>query len=514
MNKYLRGIVNLLDIRHRLGEAQAMTRLYSAAKSSRGNIGWDTTPTTHNYELRVSNRILRARARDMCRNNGYGKNFLSIARKNIVGPKGIKLQARAKFLTGVLNTTLNDRVEAAFKDWGKRQYASVSGKLSWVEYQNLFVTQLFRDGEVLIRIKRGADNPYGFSMKFIDVSYLDETYNETLATGNRVLMSVEVDEDDVPVAYWLTTPASDYWVRQQARHNRIRVPASEMLHIFMIKEDESEARGLTWFHTALVESKDLYGYKFGVINSARTAAYAFGFLKPPESDGGGYDGTDDQNEPLNVQIDPLSINELPAGYEFSQFDPKQPTQNHAEFYKSILYDVAASLETNYTTLTGDLSDVNYSSIRAGKLDEQDLWKCLQVWMGERFCNEIYNIWLEEAVLAGGVELANPQQLANLRMPNWQPRGWSWVDPQKEVRAKIEALDNNLTTLTDELAAQGIDIEDHFKTIEKEREMAAKYGITLGAPEPEDEDPDEEKEPTGDNDQSYTNGQDGLSIEFN
>jgi len=287
-----------------------------------------------------------------------------------------------------------------------------------------------------------------------------------------------------------------------------------MLHTFMIKEDESEARGLTWFHTALVESKDLYGYKFGVINSARTAAYAFGFLKPPESDGGGYDGTDDQNEPLNVQIDPLSINELPAGYEFSQFDPKQPTQNHAEFYKSILYDVAASLETNYTTLTGDLSDVNYSSIRAGKLDEQDLWKCLQVWMGERFCNEIYNIWLEEAVLAGGVELANPQQLANLRMPNWQPRGWSWVDPQKEVRAKIEALDNNLTTLTDELAAQGIDIEDHFKTIEKEREMAAKYGITLGAPEPEDEDPDEEKEPTGDNDQSYTNGQDGLSIEFN
>ena len=464
--------------RKKAEEAKAMKRLYAGAKSSRGNIGWINQPTSQNYELRTSLALLRARAREMCRNNGYGKNFLSILRKNVIGPTGIKLQCRAKFnTTGKLNSVLNDTVEAAFREWGHMKYASMSGKLNWVDQQNLFISQLARDGEVLVRVIRGANNKFGFSLKFIDVSYLDETFNEVMQNGNRVIMSVEVDVHDRPVAYWLTTPSTELWGQGQSQRKRIRVPASEMIHAYFIREDEAESRGLTWFHTTLVESKDLHGYKFGVISSARTAAYAFGFLRPPDNDLGDYDGTDDKGRPLNVQIDPLSINELPAGYELQQFDPKQPTQNHAEFYKSILYDVAASLETNYTTLTGDLSDVNYSSIRAGKLDEQDLWRCLSGWVSDHFCQPVYEMWLQEAFLHGALDIA-VRSYNDAKEANWQPRGWNWVDPAKEASAKVISMKNNLSTLTDELAERGKDIEEHFKTLKRERELAEKYGIDL------------------------------------
>jgi capsid protein len=61
---------------------------------------------------------------------------------------------------------------------------------------------------------------------------------------------------------------------------------------------------------------------------------------------------------------------------------------------------------------------------------------------------------------------------------WNPRGWRYVDPQKEIGADVEGLANNIKTLTGVLAEQGIDIIDHFETIKQERELAKKYGIDL------------------------------------
>ena len=57
-----------------------------------------------------------------------------------------------------------------------------------------------RDGEFLCRFI-DANNPFGFALKFYDVAYLDETYNEVLKSGNRIVMSVEVNAYDRPVAY-------------------------------------------------------------------------------------------------------------------------------------------------------------------------------------------------------------------------------------------------------------------------------------------------------------------------
>ena len=452
-----------------------LRRHYAGARVSRLNSGWTTTPTSANYEFRIGLRILRARARELARNNSHFKKFLTMVRSNVIGPRGIQLQVRAK-KGKELDEKLNQRIEDAFADWSNKENCSASGKLSFLDAQNLFVTQLARDGEVLVqKVRKG---PYGFQLKFIDVSYLDETYNEELTNGNRVIMSVEVDSDERPVAYYLTTPTYEYNYYRE-RVTRVRVPAEEIIHAFLIFDDETQVRGVTWFHAAMLDAKNLGGYKEGVITSARAAASTFGLLMEENPDETELTDEDDDGNRRQIEMDvsPLSINHIPPGFRFEQFDPKQPTQNHDRFYKSILLDLATGLDVHYFNLTGDMEAVNYSSARVGLAEERDVWRTIQAFVIHHFCRDVYREWTREAWLAGRLAVT-ARQFAEIQNPLWRARGWSYVDPQKEIAANTEALSNKLASWTEVLAEQGRDIVEHFETLEYEQQLAKKYKIDL------------------------------------
>lgn len=488
----------LLEEKRALAKKIETKRRYEGARINRLESGWTTNPTGGNYEMRLGLRALRARAREMARNNSHFKKFLTMVRSNVIGPNGIQLQSRARIADGSLNTELNKRVEEAFWEWSFKENCTASGKLDFLGCQNLFVMQLARDGEVLIKKISGADNPFGFALKFIDVSYLDENYNEELTSGNRVIMSVEVDRNDKPVAYYLTTPASEYIFKGRERLIRVRVPATEIIHAFLTYDDETQTRGVTWFHTALIDAKHLQGYKRGVITSAEVAAYNFGMLIKKDGGENDYGGEDDEGNAKDIEMDvsPLSMNIISEDYDFKQFDPKQPTQNHSEFYKSMSMDLAVGLDVNYFNLMGDMESVNYSSARVGLNEERDNWRGLQAFVITHFCREVFHEWARSAWLAGKLKLA-AKEFKEIKNPMWRARGWSYIDPQKEIRSKAEALDNNLTTYTDEYAEQGKDFAEVLETIKSEREQAAKMGVDLrtaekAAADKPGEEPDEDE----------------------
>lgn len=475
-------------------------RSYKAAKINRLNSGWVTEPTTANRVIKQDLRVLRARAREMARNSSHFRKFLAMARTNIVGPKGLQLQGRARLADGSLNGPLNKRIEEAWWNWTHQETCTASMRLDWRAVQRLFVTYLIRDGEALVRHVEDKKNPFGYSVRLIDPSYLDEEYSATLPNGNRVIMSVEIDDFDRPVAYYLTTPPSDLLFSRKKKRKRTRVPASEIEHAFLVYDDESQVRGVTWFHAAMLDAKNLAGYNDGVITSARTAAMSMGFLER-ESDETEFEGYEDEegNElPVEIDISPVTFNELPAGYKLAQFDPKQPTQNHAAFVNTILRDVATGLGVNFFSLTGDLSKVNYSSARVGLGEERDVWRELQDFVGTHLCRPVYHRWLRAATLRKAIELS-PEEYLEAQNPMWRGRGWRYIDPQKEVNANVLALENNLISLTEVLAEQGVDIQDHFETIKRERELAQEYGIelTYGGSKATDTAADEEDETVDD-----------------
>lgn len=452
---------------------------YAAAKTVRTNANWSVVPTGANYNMRATLAILRARARQGSRDNGHFKKFLSLTRSNIIGPAGIQLQANARGMDGKLNVVVNRKVEEAFRLWTMRETCTVSGRLDWLGVQRLVVTQLARDGEFLIETV-AADNPFGFSLRVWDVNWLDETYSDTLPNGNRVIMSIEVNDDNRPIAYWLTTPASEINYTNRRSRTRTRVPAENIIHGFLTFDDESQVRGVTWFAAALIDAKNLQGYREGVILSARAAANTFAVITSEAGDDEPYDGADDdEGNPMVPEIDvsPLGVTYLRDGQKMEQFDPKQPTQNHSAFVKSIETDLAAALDVPYFLLSGDMEAVNFSSSRVGLDDARDIWRGLQDFMSTTLCRPVFHRWAREAFLSGKLKLS-ARDFAQIQNPEWRPRGWKYIDPTKDISADVDRLRNRLTTPSQILAEQGIDYVTHLERWKADKDLALEYDIDI------------------------------------
>jgi lambda family phage portal protein len=148
----------------------------------------------------------------------------------------------------------------------------------------------------------------------------------------------------------------------------------------------------------------------------------------------------------------------------------------------MLREVAAGTGVSYESLSRDYSQSNYSSSRLALLDDRDLWKMLQQWFIRNFREPLHREWLHMAMLVGaipGISLTEyALDRAKFEAARFKPRGWSWVDPTKEVAAAKEALKAGFTTRADVISAtaDGRDIEDIDRQRVRELDDEKKLGL--------------------------------------
>lgn len=197
-----------------------------------------------------------------------------------------------------------------------------------------------------------------------------------------------------------------------------------------------------------------------------------------------------------MEAEPGTFEQLPAGMSFQEFDPSHPTTAFKDFEKAMLRGIASGLNVSYASLSNDLESVNYSSIRQGSLDERDHWRSSQRWLIDHFCRPIYLAWLEEALARQAVPLP-VRKRDKWQSVEFHPRGWQWIDPQKEVAANVEAVKNGFKSLADVMAEQGRDGEDTLNRLAIEKEMAQGLGLNLQLGEAKDAMPEVTEEYDGD-----------------
>lgn len=457
-------------------------RSYLAGRRNRLNNNWPTLQTSPRGDVYRGLRNMRARMRFLARNSDHFKKFLAMYCNNVAGPYGMKLQ-----VTGGSDAQ-HKEIETKFKAWAHREFASVSHRLSFTQILRRAATTHARDGEVLIREIYGT-NKFGYALKFYDVAWLDETYNDTRPGGNRVIMSVEVDANDRPVAYWLSPPVSDIGVFRNQERTRTRVPAEEIHHLYF-PDDENSAddtltRGVPLGHTA---SNTLFRLDLtdeANLVSLQAGASKMGFFTRIQNDGDEGDSpegtdlgeSDKPTKPLINHFEAGTFEELPEGVDFKPFDPGFPNQAHEPFAKYMLRRIASGLGVFYNSLAGDLSDVNLSSIRAGLLEERLMWKACQEFYVEHLCRRVFINWLKSAVLAGAVNI-RPRDLDLFSEPTFQPVRWPLTDPLKDIQTQRLAIEAGLGTVTRFLGEQGEDLEETFEERRKELELAKNKGVPL------------------------------------
>ena len=428
-------------------------------------------------EIKPSLRVLRDRCREISRNHPYAKRYLQIMSTNVVGANGVRIQVRKRNDDNSLDSVGNRIIEQAWQAWGRAGFCTVDGRVSWVQAQRLFMETLARDGEVLIqKIKNPAGNPFGFSLKFLEADYLDEGYDARLNNGNEVRMGVELDKrTGKPLNYYLFEdhPHHDQgYGSRTKRHHKI-VPASEIIHCYL-QDRAGQTRGVPWMSNVLTRLKMLDGYEEATLVNARVAASKMGFFTSPEGDG--FVGDDYDNHAPIMSAEPATFTQLPAGMSFTAFDPQNPTDSFAEFEKGILRGIASGLGVSYVSLANNLEGVSYSSIRQGTIEDRDHFKMVQQFMIDQFIDPVYRAWLEMAITVGRVNLPMGKYDLFADQVIYRPRGFAWVDPAKEINASVTALNNGIVSLQDVHSQYGRDTEEIFEQINREAELADRYGI--------------------------------------
>ena len=455
---------------------KAQKRSFNGANIGRLFSDFVTSSRSADSEIRPNLRILRDRCREISRNHPYARRYLQIMTTNIVGASGVSMQVRKRNDDNSLDTVGNRLIEQNFAAWGRANFCTVDGRLGWKQAQRLFIETLVRDGEVLIKkIRRPASNDYGFSLQFLEADYLDEEYNTRLSNGNEVRMGVEVDKAGKPQSYFMFEdhPHHDHNYGSRTKRKHIQVPADQIIHCF-VQERAGQTRGIPMMANVLSRLKMLDGYEEATLVNARVAASKMGFFVSPEGDG--YVGDDYDNHAPIMSAEPGSFTQLPQGMSFEQFNPSSGTESFADFEKAILRGVASGLGVSYVSLANNLEGVSYSSIRQGTIEDRDHFKVLQQFMIDAFIDPVYRSWLEMAITVGKINL--PMGKYDLFADNviYRPRGFAWVDPQKEINASVTALQNGVVTLQDIHSQYGKDTEDVFDQINREKELAERYGI--------------------------------------
>lgn len=461
--------------------AAQQSRSFAAAQLNRLTSSWRVTADRIDDEIRADLDALRQRSRSLENNNDYARNYLDIVETNMIGDVAPRLVSQADNAPGNPDTGAREAIVNAWNDWSKVGNCEVSGQYSFTALCQSIVRATARDGECLVALHPGADNAYGFALQMIDVDRLATWLNRDAGEGqNAISGGVEVNAVGKPVGYHLTTGNGK-------SKSATRFDAKTLLHRFVVQRPEQK-RGIPWMHASMLSMHYAGEFALSALMAAKHGADHLGFFVTP--DGAPPNLGDDATDELGAKImtsAPGTYDTLPAGVDIRTIDSRYPNEVFGPFVKSAHQRMASGLPgASYPELCNDYEAVNFSSIRTAVLSTRDEWKKRHKWFADAWLDPIFAEWLRYALAKGAIKLANGSPLPvskaeKFAAHTWQFRGWSWVDPLKDIQTAKEAIDLRVTSRTRVAREMGRDIEEIFDELQAEEALAGKYGQSLAPP---------------------------------
>lgn len=464
----------------------AQTRSYPAGSLNRLTLDWTTSSGTGDSEIRYDIESLRARSRALERSDTLMTRYLSCHEKNVLKPGvGFALQNKAINADGTPSVLYNKRIETAWRKWCRPQNCTLNGEESFYDVCRLSLRSRKRDGGLLVRkIIDPKINTFGFTLQLIEIDHLDANYNCDLRNGNRVIMGVEKDPNERTAAYHLLKNHPGDMLMGARVGDRVRIPADQIIHYF-VKNRITQCVGVPEASPSMLKMHHLGKYEEAELIASRAAANKGGYFTSDRGDE--YKGEPEETQTeLGTQKtgtysdnEPGQYDELPAGMTFVPYDPTHPTQQFADFVTSAKMSAAGGMNLSYASLTGDLTKVSFSSIRQGFLDERQTYRMEQAHMIEHLVLPIFETWLKTAITMQAIDVPM-SRFDDVNMPTFRGRKWDWVDPEKDVNAKLAEVAAGIRPLDSVIdeSDSDLDLEETFEQIAYEQKLADKLKLKL------------------------------------
>lgn len=325
--------------------------------------------------------------------------------------------------------------------------------------------------------------PVPLNVILIDPAQIPSHWTWDIKPGNLIRSGIEFGPNGRPVAYSiLPQNPSDPWLPLTNLYQPVRVPADDIVHMFRPLV-AGQARGLSWLAPVVTTLKELDAYRDAALTRAKTAALLSGFIRDTNDNAGGLAaGATVADGAADVSFEPGTISALPPGADIV-FSTPPKDDTFSAFCVDHLKAVAAGIGVQYSQLSADLREANYSSMRAGLIEARRSVEQLQhTIIVPQFLRPVWQRFIKLAVLSGALDA--PDYFTDptpYLAADWFPPAWDWVDPVKDVQATLAAVNGGIKSRTQAIAEEGYDAEELDAEIAADDARAKALGLAFTVP---------------------------------
>lgn len=410
-------------------------RKFDAAAKSRRTNGWVPSAGSPNMLTLGVLSTIRNRSRDLTINNPYAKRAIQAIKNNVVGtgirptPSGSEAEIR--------------KVKEAWWKWAETKQCDWNGKETFYGLQKLVISTVVQDGEVIVRKRRSSDSRFPVKLQVCEADHIDDSKEAPKTSGGGwIMQGVEYDSAGVITHYYLF----DRHPSDSLKLTSERVPASEVLHIFL-QDRAGQVRGIPWFASVAIKMRDFDDFEDAQLMQQKIAACFAAFVT--KEDTNSVTGSTPTESETSERIEPGIIEHLQPGESVSFANPPS-TAGQETFSKKVLQAIAAGYGITYESLTGDLSNVNFSSGRMGWLE---MHRNIQEWqqriMIPQFCDPVWEWFLQGAKMSGMVK-------DDKIIADWTPPRREMIDPVKEINGLVTMINAGFDSWQDVVRQLGYD----------------------------------------------------------
>ncbi|MEM0978422.1 MAG: phage portal protein [Pseudomonadota bacterium] len=400
-----------------------------------------------NTEVSASAELVARRARYLAKNNPHISNGVANWASYVCG-------------TGARPAPRNLEADSArdlvstFDLWA--EHADYDGRMDLWGLQGQMVATMYVSGEALAILHDTAD---GLKIQVLPPELLDRSKTTSLRGQAHIHSGVEFDAAGQRVAYWILPDRAETSFTTAAPS--VRIDARNVLHVFA--GEPGQVRGLSHLAPVILTASELDALQDALLVSAKMAALHAGFIKSHTEIG------DDLGWSGETAFEPGTLTCLPANADVSFNSPEQ-LKDAPAFLKHNLQAIAAGLGIPVHLLDGDLSDANYSSLRAGMLAFKRRVGAVQYGtLVPQMLRPVWQRWLAREVLENRI---SSDAIIGC---DWMFPRFEMIDPQKDIAAMREAVNAGFASRSQTIAELGWNVAD----IDAERSADAVREKDLG-----------------------------------
>jgi lambda family phage portal protein len=448
----------------RLRDAWNVLRGYAAAQDSRAS-AWAPSGGSATAEVGMAAATVARRARDAVRNDPYAARIVDLWTGNAVG-------------AGITTRWPDARHAEAWRRWAESTACDAEGRLDLYGLQALVMRAVVESGECFLRFLIALPtpaNPIGLRLQVLESDHLDTARNG-MGDGAPTIQGIALGEAGEPVGYWLhrVHPGAAWILPGATWLSSERVPARDVLHIYR-KRRPGQLRDVSWLAPVLTRLRDLGDYEAALLMKAKIEACLAAVVSE--------DGDEAMTGPASGLLRDAQ------GRTVESFEPGMilyrrgmgsvevvnPSGggSHAAFARRALEASAVGTGLTYDQVAGDLTQANYSSLRAGKIEFRRL--CEQVQYGmliPMLVRPIADRFHQQGALLGlwGAEV--PDGLSHV------PPAHEMIDPLKDTTALIAQVRAGFVPQPEAVGAFGYDFSQVVEMMREANALLDEAGISL------------------------------------